>query len=49
LLPQPKGRRMPVAGPVTTTRNDEDEGAALPDPGVFDSFESPIENGSDPE
>lgn len=25
-LPLPKYKRMPVAGPVTTTRNDEDEG-----------------------
>jgi hypothetical protein len=35
LLPQPKGRRMPVAGPVTTTVT-EDEDAALPDPDAFD-------------
>jgi hypothetical protein len=48
LLPQPKGRRMPAAGPVTTTRNDEDEGAALPDPGVFDSFEPPVESPIEP-
>jgi hypothetical protein len=46
LLPQPKGRRMPVAGPVTTTRN-EDEDAALPEPDVFDSFEPTIETGND--
>ena len=26
-LPLPKNKRMPVAGPVTTTRSDEDEGA----------------------
>ena len=25
LLPQPKGKRMPVAGPVTTTHNEADE------------------------
>ena len=30
-LPLPKGKRMPAAGPVTTTRNDEDEGGA-PEP-----------------
>jgi len=30
LLPQPKGRRMPVAGPVTTTQNTaEDEPAPV--------------------
>lgn len=45
LLPQPKGRRMPVAGPVTTTRNDEEDHAALPEPDVFDSFEPSIEPG----
>lgn len=27
LLPQPKGRRMPVAGPVTTTHNEAEEPA----------------------
>ena len=26
-LPLPKNKRMPAAGPVTTTRSDEDEGA----------------------
>jgi DNA transformation protein len=30
-LPLPKGKRMPAAGPVTTVRNDEDEGSA-PEP-----------------
>ena len=35
LLPQPKHRRMPVAGPVTTTRTEEEDGA-LPDPDRFD-------------
>ena len=39
LLPQPKGRRMPVAGPVTTTHS-EAEDTALPDP---DGFDDPIE------
>jgi hypothetical protein len=48
LLPQPKGRRMPVAGPVTTTRNEEEE-AVLPEPDVFDSFEPSIETGNDPD
>ena len=28
LLPQPKGRRMPVAGPVTTTHTESDEAHA---------------------
>ena len=41
LLPQPKGKRMPAAGPVTTTRNDEDDHAALPDPDAFGGFEEP--------
>jgi hypothetical protein len=47
-LPQPKGRRMPVAGPVTTTHTEEDDGGSLPEPDVFDSFESPIETGNEP-
>ena len=34
LLPQPKGRRMPVAGPVTTTQMEEED-HALPDPDQF--------------
>jgi DNA transformation protein and related proteins len=41
LLPQPKGKRMPVAGPVTTTRNDEEDHASLPDPDNFGGFEEP--------
>ena len=41
LLPQPKNKRMPAAGPVTTTRNDEDDGAALPDPDSFGGFDEP--------
>ena len=41
LLPQPKNKRMPAAGPVTTTRNDEDDGAALPDPDSFGGFDAP--------
>ena len=36
LLPQPKGRRMPVAGPVTTTRND-DVYVLLPDSDPFEA------------
>jgi hypothetical protein len=48
LLPQPKGRRMPVAGPVTTTRNEEEDVAALPEPDIFDSFEPTIESNGDP-
>jgi DNA transformation protein len=39
LLPQPKGRRMPVAGPVTTTHTEEEE-SALPDPDGF-GFDDP--------
>ena len=35
LLPQPKGRRVPVAGPVTTTRSDDDY-VALPDSDPFE-------------
>jgi hypothetical protein len=35
LLPQPKHRRMPVAGPVTTTQSEEEDGT-LPDPDRFD-------------
>jgi DNA transformation protein and related proteins len=31
LLPQPKGKRMPVAGPVTTTQHEHEE--AAPDAG----------------
>jgi DNA transformation protein len=45
LLPQPKGKRMPVAGPVTTTRNDEED-SALPDPDGF-SFDEPSATSSD--
>lgn len=41
LLPQPKGKRMPAAGPVTTTRNDEDDHASLPDPEGFGGFDEP--------
>ncbi len=41
LLPQPKGKRMPAAGPVTTTRNDEDDHASLPDPDSFGGFDEP--------
>ena len=40
LLPQPKGRRVPVAGPVTTTHSDDD--AALPDPDHF-GFDDPAD------
>jgi hypothetical protein len=47
-LPQPKGRRMPAAGPVTTTHTEEEDGGSLPEPDVFDSFESPIETGNEP-
>ena len=40
LLPQPKGRRMPVAGPVTTTRVEEEQ-PALPDPDGFGFDDDP--------
>ena len=39
LLPQPKGRRMPVAGPVTTTHSEEEDSAALNAPGL--GFDEP--------
>ena len=42
-LPQPKGRRMPVAAPVTTTHVEDEDAGSVPDPDVFDSFDSPIE------
>lgn len=45
LLPQPKGKRMPAAGPVTTTRNDEED-SALPDPDGF-SFDEPSSSNED--
>jgi DNA transformation protein len=42
LLPQPKGRRMPVAGPVTTTHTDPelDPQSEAPGPGLF-GFDDP--------
>ena len=40
LLPQPKGRRMPIAGPVTTTMT-EDPDTALPDSDRF-GFDDPV-------
>ena len=36
LLPKPKGRRMPVAGPVTTTHVEEADHAPLAEPREFD-------------
>ena len=41
LLPKPKGKRMPVAGPVTTTRSDDEDHASLPDPDAFGGFDEP--------
>ena len=41
LLPQPKGRRMPAAGPVTTTQMEEED-HALPDPDAF-GFDDPAD------
>ena len=43
LLPQPKGKRMPVAGPVTTTQH-EHEGAPAGDGESF-GFDDPAESG----
>jgi hypothetical protein len=43
LLPQPKGKRMPVAGPVTTTQH-EREDAATAEPEPF-GFDDPAESG----
>ena len=45
LLPQPKGRRMPVAGPVTTTITEEED-AALADADAF-GFDDPAESTSE--
>lgn len=42
LLPQPKGRRMPVAGPVTTTHSEDEEGMGQ-DPAPFDDPTDPQE------
>ena len=47
LLPQPKGKRMPVAGPVTTTRNEEDDHASLPDLDSFGGFDEPSASGGE--
>jgi hypothetical protein len=47
LLPQPKGKRMPVAGPVTTTRNEDEDHASLPDPDSFGGFDEPSSAGED--
>ena len=47
LLPKPKGKRMPVAGPVTTTCSDEEDHAALPDPDSFGGFDEPTIVGDD--
>ena len=41
LLPQPKNKRMPAAGPVTNTRNDEEDGASLQDPDSVGGFDAP--------
>jgi hypothetical protein len=40
LLPQPKGRRMPVAGPVTTTHTETEEESPLLDADTF-GFDDP--------
>ena len=47
LLPQPKGKRVPVAGPVTTTHNEEEESASLPDPDSFGGFDEPGASSAD--
>jgi DNA transformation protein and related proteins len=44
LLPQPKGKRMPVAGPVTTTQHEHEE--AAPDAGEHHfGFDDPAASG----
>ena len=43
LLPQPKYKRMPTAGPVTTTHMAAEEGPALPDPDHF-GFDDPADS-----
>jgi hypothetical protein len=41
LLPQPKGKRMPVAGPVTTTHTESDEPAHEAGDGAGFGFDDP--------
>jgi hypothetical protein len=43
LLPQPKGKRMPVAGPVTTTQHEREEIAPM-EAGHF-GFDDPADGG----
>ena len=42
-LPLPKGKRMPAAAPVTTTRPDGDDAGALPEPDF--GFDDPASAG----
>ena len=41
LLPQPKGRRMPAAGPVTTTQAAQEEEQAAPAGDALFGFDDP--------
>ena len=43
LLPQPKGKRMPAAGPVTTTQHEHEE--AAPGEGEHFGFDDPAASG----
>ena len=43
-LPLPKNKRMPAAGPVTTTRNDDEDGAM---PEADFGFDDPASGGSE--
>lgn len=46
-LPLPKNKRMPAAGPVTTTRNDDDEGAMPEADFGFDDPSASAESSAD--
>jgi hypothetical protein len=48
LLPQPKGKRTPVAGPVTTTSHEAEEAAPMGADADF-GFDDPAEPAHDPE
>lgn len=43
LLPQPKGRRVPVAGPVTTTHHEHEPAALDPDQFLLDDPADPAD------
>ena len=48
LLPQPKGKRAPVAGPVTTTSHEAEESAPMGSEADF-GFDDPSEAAHEPE